>query len=115
VTAAPSPSITPFLFPSGWGSNALWNLLPSARRINASKSDRIPDPALVHACRDAITACWHTLENAYAESFQTEYRLSLAGMDVDFAAPDWTDAGIRSLADKCGYLIHERGFPPWRP
>jgi len=36
-------------------------------------------------------------------------------MDVDFAAPDWTDAGIRSLADKCGYLIHERGFPPWRP
>jgi hypothetical protein len=47
-------------------SNALWNLLPAARGINANKSDRIPDPALVHARRDAITACWHTLEDAYS-------------------------------------------------
>jgi len=98
-----------------WGSNALWNLLPSARRINASKSDRIPEPELIHDRRSAITGYWYTLKDAYSESFQPEYRLSLAGMDVDFAAPDWTNAGIRSLADKCGYLIHERGFPAWRP
>lgn len=98
-----------------WGSNALWNLLPATRRVNAGKSDRIPDPDLVHARRDAITGYWHMLEEAYSESFKPEYRLSLAGMDIDFTAPNWPDAGIRSLSDKCGYLIHERGFLPWRP
>ncbi|HSS64629.1 MAG TPA: HNH endonuclease domain-containing protein [Gammaproteobacteria bacterium] len=98
-----------------WGSNALWNLLPAARTINANKSDRIPDPELIHARRDTIVDYWHTLEEAYSRSFQPEYRLSLAGMCIDFTASDWTDAGIRSLSEKCEYLIRERGFPAWRP
>lgn len=98
-----------------WGSNALWNLLPATRGINAGKSDRIPDPTLIDTRRYVIIGYWHTLDDAFSESFRSEYRLSLAGMDIDFKAPDWGDAGIRSLRGKCEYLIHERGFPAWRP
>lgn len=98
-----------------WGSNALWNLLPATRAANASKSDRIPAPVLVDSRRRQIIDCWDAVRSRFEHAFQSDFRLTLAGMRVDFSRPDWGDAGIESLMNKCAYLIDDRGFAPWNP
>jgi len=101
---------------SQWGCNALWNLLPVTRAVNASKSDRIPDPELVNLQRHKIIECWSAFHSSrFKRLFESDFRLTLAGMQVDFSASTWGDIGINSLLGKCAYLIDDRGFPQWRP
>lgn len=98
-----------------WGNNALWNLLPAAPSINSQKADRIPDPELIRARSARIREYWQSLRRGYPGLFESEFRVSLSGMNADFDKPHWTDAGIDSLATKCAYLIEQRGFPSWAP
>lgn len=98
-----------------WGNNALWNLLPATPSINGQKADRIPEPELIGARRNRISEYWHLLRRCYPDLFESEFRVSLSGMNADFGNPHWTDSGIDSLVAKCAYLIEERGFPSWAP
>ncbi|HEX9783364.1 MAG TPA: HNH endonuclease domain-containing protein [Opitutaceae bacterium] len=98
-----------------WGSNALWNLLPASAKANASKSDRIPAPALIDARRTPIADYWQASHASAREAFQSDFRVSLAGMNVDFQSGNWAATGLASLKDKCAYLINERGYAPWTP
>lgn len=42
-----------------WPNNHLWNLLPTAARINAKKSDRLPSARQLEAAADRIQDWWH--------------------------------------------------------
>jgi hypothetical protein len=98
-----------------WGSNALWNLLPTSAKANSSKSDRIPAPELIDERRTRIADYWQVSHAAAPDAFESDYLASLAGMNVDFGTRGWPEAGIASLRKKCAYLINERGYEAWNP
>ncbi len=98
-----------------WGNNALWNLLPATRAVNGTKSDRIPTPDLIEARRGRIVEYWEAAYAAAETLFRSDFRVSLAGMQVDFQSQAWPEEGISALQEKCAYLITERGFEAWSP
>lgn len=98
-----------------WGNNALWNLLPATPAVNNRKRDNIPAPELVAARSDRIVEYWRLLRTEFPRLFDSDFRMSLSGMDVNFGSADWEMIGVKSLQDKCRYLITERGFPSWAP
>jgi len=96
-----------------WANNDLWNLLPTHRYTNSSKRDRVPSPELVQDRANQIEAYWDKLRTVYTDLFDREFRVSLVGLK-DLGA-NWPDLGITALADRCHYLIEERGFEIWSP
>ena len=41
-----------------WPNNDLWNLLPTSRRANQKKRDRLPSAELLHSSRDRMLEWW---------------------------------------------------------
>lgn len=98
-----------------WGGNELWNLLPTLSKTNGEKSDRIPAPGLVMARAPTIGATWNRLRERFPARFDRDFELTLAGAMGAPGRSGWEARGIDALAEKCRYLIEERGFQPWQP
>ena len=47
--------------------------------------------------------------------FDREIAVSLTGIDLPHFESRWDQVGVEMLAEKCQYLIEERGFEPWSP
>jgi hypothetical protein len=83
--------------------------------VNTKKRDRIPEPELVIARRESIAENWAVLRGHYTDVFDREIAVSLTGIDVPNFESRWNQVGVEMLAEKCQYLIEERGFEPWCP
>ena len=95
---------------SVWKNNDLWNLLPSAARINARKRDKIPGPELIERQRGHILEYWELLYKHQQKRFQKEIQIALLG---NHAFDTWKQRGITQLQSSCNYLIEIRGFEAW--
>jgi hypothetical protein len=91
-------------------NNNLWNLLPSCKKCNAAKSDNIPTPDILKRRRDAILICWQLSHNAHPEAFEEEIRYDLVGYEEPAFL---TETALKSLSNRCDFLIKERGYNPW--
>jgi SAM-dependent methyltransferase len=69
---------------SYWPNNDLWNLLPSTRSANGSKSNALPSGLLIHEARPRIMNWWETayMDSALEPQFFLEAEAALPGCDV---------------------------------
>ncbi len=83
-------------------NNDIWNLMPSDKKINNKKRDKIPHPKLVEKRKNIIIDYW----NLYKYKFdyfdiQREKSLGIFSKEEDY---------INSLIVKCEFLIDKVGF-----
>lgn len=90
-----------------WHNNDLWNLLPSHKNINSTKSDKIPSSRLINKRKDIIIFYWELLQKEFKTTFDDELEISILGMKP---AENWQNKSIERLIKTSDYLINERGF-----
>jgi hypothetical protein len=96
-----------------WGSNDLWNLLPTDERINNEKSDKLPAASLLLERRQAVTANWTVLRDALPEAFarQAEH---LLGRPIG-GVMKWEDDLFARLREAVELTALQRGVERWVP
>ncbi len=99
--------IIPF---SIWKNNDLWNLLPSDRKTNKLKRDKIPSVSLIEKRKEIILDYWEMLNKNLPERFQKEIQLALLGNNTKM---NWRENAFEHLKSSCKYLINNRGFTEW--
>jgi hypothetical protein len=92
---------------SVWFNNDLWNLLPSDKKINNQKRDKIPSPKLIKKRADAIIGYWKLYERQWKHRFNNELYVSLLN---DNRSDYLYEEALESLLKKASYLIYDRGF-----
>lgn len=90
-----------------WHNNDLWNLLPTHKDTNSTKSDKIPNGQLITKRKDVIIAYWELLQNEFKSTFEDELEMSVLGMKPSI---NWQNESINRLIKTSNYLITERGF-----
>lgn len=96
---------------SVWKNNDLWNLLPSDKRINNQKRDKIPSPIIIERQKNLILDYWGIIYEYQTQRFQKEIQVALLGHN---SFDSWKSSGISKLQDSCTYLIENRGFEEWK-
>ncbi len=107
ITSYAIDHVIPF---SVWKNNDLWNLLPSAGKVNAQKRDKIPSPDLIARQKEHILEYWELLYHNQEQRFQKEIQVALLG---NHGFDTWKQKGISQLQNSCKYLIETRGFEEW--
>jgi len=92
---------------SVWFNNDLWNLLPSDKKVNNQKSDKIPTPKLIEKRADMIIKYWTLYEDKWHSRFNNELDVSLLNGNQ---LSRTYDQALESLIGKASYLIDDRGF-----
>jgi hypothetical protein len=95
---------------SVWKNNDLWNLLPSHKKINNAKRNKIPSSSIIEKQKELIIHYWELIKKFNPERFQKEIRLSLLGTNSD---SNWQLKAIEQLKNSCDYLITTRGYEEW--
>jgi HNH endonuclease len=91
-------------------NNSLWNLVPSCKKCNSSKSDSIPTPETIEKRKDRILASWQLERTDHPEAFEQEIRYDLIGFrEAAFVA----ETPLQYLSKRCDFLIQERGYNSW--
>lgn len=87
----------------------LWNLLPTDKKINLNKSDKIPTPELVKSRFKEIQKCWLLYRGKNADRFDREFRdgLSLSGEDVQHGV------ALDALIERVTHQVNIRGMEYW--
>jgi len=96
-----------------WGSNALWNLLPTDSRINNEKSDKLPARHLLQDRRPNIVAGWQLLRDAMPVPFD-EQAGHLLGRPLG-GPLRWDDDLFARLRDAIELTALQRGVERWTP
>lgn len=80
-----------------WPNNHLWNLLPTASRINAKKSDRLPSAQQLEAAAERIQHWWHRAyqQTDYEPRFYEEANAALPLASGDTPSLDDLLTGLR--------------------
>jgi hypothetical protein len=94
-----------------WRNNDLWNLLPSSKKINNQKRDRIPTPSMIQDCRVRIIDNWNLLYSKNQSRFTIEIEAGLLGHPV---ATGWQREALSKLQENAEYLIKKRGYEEWK-
>ncbi len=82
---------------SVWKNNDLWNLLPSDKRINNQKRDKIPTPEIIERQKNLILDYWGIILESQSKRFQKEIQVALLGNNsFEF----WKVIGITQLQTK---------------
>ena len=89
-----------------WRNNDLWNLLPSSKKINNQKRDRIPTPSMIQDCRVRIIDNWNLLYSKNQSRFTNEIEAGLLGHPV---ATGWQKEALSKLQENAEYLIKKLG------
>ncbi len=92
-----------------WQSNELWNLLPAAHRVNANKSDHLPERRLLRERRSAILECWAMLEEKHPQRFSAELSRLSGGDGGD------PEVGFSALCEAIEVTAMQRGCERWYP
>lgn len=91
-------------------NNNLWNLLPSCKKCNSSKSDSIPTSTILSRQTEGILTCWKLEHSGHPEAFEQEIRYDLIGFEAPVFLGEPT---VQALSKRCEFLIDERGYDPW--
>jgi hypothetical protein len=91
-----------------WKNNDLWNLLPTNKKDNHDKLDRIPSPFLLSRQKDLIIYYWELIYRNYPIRFEQETQIALLGTK-EFNSSNWQNPCHESLIKKCSYLIEIKG------
>lgn len=97
---------------SAWGNNDLWNLLPSASKVNQDKSDMLPSRALLLEAREAMAAYWRVYRERQPVRFGRQVERAL-GVAVGHSG--WERllfAGVQEMVERVA-TIH--GLGRWEP
>lgn len=92
---------------SVWFNNDLWNLLPTDRKVNNQKRDKIPSPKLIEKRADIIIDYWSIYNNKWHDRFNNELDVSLLNKNKSVQIHE---NALESLIKKASYLIDDRGF-----
>ena len=97
---------------SAWGNNDLWNLLPSSKRLNLSKSDQLPTQRLLLECRDTIIHYWQIYRQHWEARFDTQVSRAL-----EYAASGcgWESRAFAGLQETVERIATSRGLARWEP
>jgi SAM-dependent methyltransferase len=96
---------------SAWKNNDLWNLLPSASKINNSKSDRIPHPDLVQKRKDAIIHYW----KVYADNYPHRFRYQLQKSMGVQSKSNWEKETFLGFQEIISRLFYHKIVDVWMP
>ena len=94
-------------------NNDLWNLVPSTKKVNSSKSDRLVGSEVLDLCKERILASWEVLREDYPRRFELEVKRSLIRPRAH--AFRWEEAAFAGLKEKIENLAVLRGIPRWSP
>ena len=83
-------------------NNDLWNLMPSNKKINNKKRDKIPTPNLIETRKDLIINYWKLYKEKF-DYFTKQREISLGEFTNE-------EDYIKSLKQKCDFLINKLGF-----
>jgi len=95
-----------------WHNNDLWNLLPTTKKINNNKRNKIVHPQLLHNRKELIIYYWESIYQQFPLRFENEIKTSLLGF-TNLKSINWQDEAFKSLLKKSNYLIYERGLEPF--
>ena len=96
---------------SVWKNNDLWNLLPSDKKINIQKRDKIPTPEVIERQKNLIIDYWEIIHKHQSGRFKKEIQVALLGKHP---FDSWKNSAISQLQNSCNYLIENRGFEGWK-
>lgn len=96
-----------------WRNNDLWNLFPSAEKVNNNKRDKLPTYALLHGCRDRIIDYWKGLHRILDQRFSREAQ-TLLGRDT-FKTTNWENPLFNRFVEAFEVTAHQRGAERWQP
>jgi hypothetical protein len=97
---------------SVWKNNDLWNILPSLRKENSQKRDKIPDPDFLISRKGHILEYWSYMMEFDHKTFTRQIRYSLIGANFDPVL--WKEQAFNSLEKKCRYMTDVLGYASWR-
>ncbi|WP_457562526.1 HNH endonuclease domain-containing protein [Caminibacter pacificus] len=83
-------------------NNDLWNLMPSDKKINNKKRDKIPTPELIEKRKDILIYYW----KIYKEKFS----YFLKQREISLGKYNNENEYILTLQKKCDFLISKLGF-----
>lgn len=92
---------------SVWFNNDLWNLLPTDKKVNNQKRDKIPSPKLIAKRSDIIIDYWKLYERKWDSQFNNELVVSLLSSNRSTTTHE---QALESLIQKASYLIDDRGY-----
>lgn len=92
-----------------WRNNDLWNLLPTHKKVNGNKSDKIPTGEFLVQRRDCIVENWQLL-HAYEPSL---FLFELGRVLGSGSSGSWENPLFDYLKRSCEYSIHIRGAKCW--
>ncbi len=92
---------------SVWFNNDLWNLLPTDKKVNNQKRDKIPSPKLISKRSDIIINYWKLYESRWKKQFDNELVVSLLNGSL---STNTYEQAVESLIQKASYLIEDRGY-----
>ena len=102
---------------TAWPCNDLWNLLPSSRRINQNKSDRLPSPDALDSAKTRLLDWWDSAyqrDMGLKETFEDEARSALPA--IGFGGDDFT---LESVFDGLMFqqlvLKRDQQLREWQP
>ena len=91
-------------------NNSFWNLLPSCKKCNSSKSDSIATRETIERRKAQIIACWQIQRSRHPDAFEQEVRYDLVGFaECSIVA----ETSVEYVTRRCDFLIKERGYYPW--
>jgi len=96
-----------------WGSNDLWNLLPTHPQVNNDKSDRLPSRQLLKDRQPHILTSWRLLRDAMPAAFDRQAG-HLLGRSVGGALA-WEDELFARLREAIEITALQRGVERWAP
>jgi SAM-dependent methyltransferase len=96
-----------------WGSNSLWNLMPTDPRVNNEKSDKLPARELLAECRASIVGNWQLLREAMPTAFDQQ-ALHLLGRPLG-GSLRWDEDLFTRLRDAIEITALQRGVERWIP
>ena len=94
-----------------WGSNDLWNLLPTLDSVNARKSDLLPSSDLLIKRRDAIIQQWECLQSRMPDAFHRQATHLLGPAPV--VSGNWQSLLFARLREMTEITAQQRGIRRW--
>jgi len=97
-----------------WRNNNLWNLLPSDKKVNGKKSDKLPTHDLLHRRKESIIHNWEMMYDRYPERFKYE-AIALGGRLLSFEPENWQGLLFASFSESVEVTAMQRGVERWQP
>lgn len=94
-----------------WGNNDLWNLVPADRKVNLSKSDKLPASELLEESKPRIVASWDVLRVRLPEAFGRQAQ-ALTGEPLPKTGA-WADKLFSRFREAVEFTALQRGVERW--